>query len=542
MNQLKSMKIFNVILSAIAITAFFLSAAPVFSIEKTSVTFIGVALDPETKLADEKLREFIRARVPLEFENQEMEYGVAINSLVQWDVNEQGPVMARVTPYVYVVAEMLGADIEILGTYISKKSQKTTYNSYFVTKKSFYSGKDRQENFVRHLAKLDAPGRFIYHDKFSTSSYFLPSLYFRQNGIFSIKQKETLGKGFIPIAGMKPDGISGSSDLVRLVKNGQADFAAIWDGTKRKFEDDPELFFMKLPYEIPNDLLVFSKSGNKKHQEKIIEAIHQMKNEDINQGDFLKWVDIQQAAPARKALASLRWMAKVTPPSVTVKIRRDHKDNQIEEKHLEAAKQALRLSGTELILFDEDYHKTFDALWTLKMIHEDSLVITSEFVSAGIKQEFPISFKKNDMISLTARIGHIILDKMHRIRYIWPFDDETPRVLRDIDFSIPDGAMIKAQKITWVDFNRNEYIIDTPFDVTVVKSDFNSFHFKNDGFPKKESGNKHDFDPMSNITYRVFLMRSDDDRLILQFFTVGLIILFSLAAFFAALDIKRKTV
>ena len=316
----------------------------------------------------------------------------------------------------------------------------------------------------------------------------------------------------------------------------------MWDGTKRKFENDPDLLFRQLPYDIPNDLLVYSKSGGNKNKAKIIEAIQQMKDEDINTGDFQKWVVFQQAGQARKALASLRWLAKEPPPPVTVKIRRDHKDESIEEPHLEAAKQALRLSGTELILFDEDYHKTFDALWTLKMTHENSLVITSEFVSAGIKQEFPVSFKKNDMISLTTRIGHIISDKMHRIRYIWPFDDENPRVLRDIDFTIPANTIIKAQKITWVDYNKNEYIIDSPFDVSVVKSDFNSFQLGKEGFPKKDSGNKHDFDPMSNINYRVFLMRGDDDRLILQLFTVSLITLFTLAAIFAFLDVKKRKI
>jgi ABC-type phosphate/phosphonate transport system substrate-binding protein len=518
----------------------FISATFVIADGKESVTFIGVALDPETKSADEKLREYVRSKVPIEFETQEMEYGVAINSLVRWNVDEQGPVMARVTPYVYVVAEMLGADIEILGTYLSKKTNKTTYNSYFVVKKSFYSGSINQGNFVQHLGKQSQPAKFIFHDKFSTSSYFLPSLYFRQNRIFSIKSAENLGQGFIPIIGKKPKDVSGSSSLVKMIKNGEADFAAVWDGTKNKFDQDPDLLFMKLPYNIPNDLLVYSKSGAQENKNTIIEVIQQMKDEDINTGDFLKWIDFQQAGQARKALASLRWMAKVPPPPVTVKIRRDHKDENIKEQHLEAAKQALRLSGTELILFDEDYHKTFDALWSLKMTHEDSLVITSEFVSAGIKQEFPVSFKKDDMISLTTRIGHIISEKMHRIRYIWPFDDENPQVLRDIDFTIPAGTSIKAQKITWVDFNKNEYIIDTPFDVSVVKSDFNSFQLANEGFPKKDSGNKLDFDPMSNINYRIFLMRGQDDRLFLQIFTISLISLFSLAALFAFLDVKKK--
>ena len=156
-----------------------------------NVTFIGVALDAKTKLADEKLREYLSPKTALEFETREMEYGVAINTLVNWNADEQGPVMARVTPYVYVVAEMLGADLEILATYLSKKTGKTTYNSYFVVNKSFYSGKVEQGNFVQHLGNQETPAKFIYHDKFSTSSYFLPSLYFRQNKIFSIHSART---------------------------------------------------------------------------------------------------------------------------------------------------------------------------------------------------------------------------------------------------------------------------------------------------------------------------------------------------------------
>lgn len=528
-------KIFTLALAALCIVH-----TPLEAQDNRNVTFIGVALDGKTKLADEKLREYLSSKTALEFETREMEYGVAINTLVNWKAEEQGPVMARVTPYVYVVAEMLGADLEILGTYLSKKTGKTTYNSYFVVKKSFYSGKVEQGNFVQHLKNLETPAKFIYHDKFSTSSYFLPSLYFRQNKIFSIRSPDADHQKFIAIQSSKAEGISSSTGLVSLIQHDQADFAAVWDGTKIKFDNDPDLLFMQLPYAIPNDLLVFSKSKGKKLKKKILKAINEMQTDEIDVGDFLKWIDFQHAPLARKSLASLRWLAKVPPPPVTVKIRRDHNDALITEKHLEAAKQALRLSGTELILYDDDYHKTFDVLWTLKKTHDNSLIISSEFVAAGIKQEFPISFKNDDMVSLTSRIGHIIANRMHRIRYIWPYDNEKPRVLRDVDFTLPANAAIKAQKITWIDYNKNEYIIDSPFDVKALKSDFNSFQLESDGFPKLKNGNKYDFDPMSNVAYRVFLIRTTKEKLLIQVFTVSLVTLFALAAFFAVRAATKK--
>src|SRR4051794_4525980 len=72
----------------------------------SSVTFVGVALDPETSRADERLREYFRGRLGFKFENRDMEYGAAIDTLVHWDVDSKGPLMGRVTPYVYVAAEM----------------------------------------------------------------------------------------------------------------------------------------------------------------------------------------------------------------------------------------------------------------------------------------------------------------------------------------------------------------------------------------------------------------------------------------------------
>ncbi|MFH1434079.1 MAG: hypothetical protein ABIJ56_00045, partial [Pseudomonadota bacterium] len=150
-------------------------------------------------------------------------------------------------------------------------------------------------------------------------------------------------------------------------------------------------------------------------------------------------------------------------------------------------------------------------------------------------------FKKDDMESLTSRIGAIIHTRMHRIRYIWAFDDELPRVLRDVEFSLPEGTVMKAQKITWSDFNKNEYVMDAPFDVKAVKGDFHSFQLESDGFPRKEGGTRFDFDPMSNKVFRVFLVRTQQKRLAFQVFAIALIALFFLAAVFALLAVLKKT-
>ncbi len=88
------------------------------------MTFVGVALDAETARADEKLREYLRAKEGLKFEPRDLEYGAAVDTLVSWDVAEQGPLVARVTPYVYIAAQMLGANLDILGTYVSRRTAR----------------------------------------------------------------------------------------------------------------------------------------------------------------------------------------------------------------------------------------------------------------------------------------------------------------------------------------------------------------------------------------------------------------------------------
>ena len=529
--------------------------------DRTSIQFLSVASDTDTKRADQKLLDYLRNKALVTFEKQEMGYGPAIKTLVDWDSEKQGPLLARVTPYAFVVAEMLGADMEIVGTYLNKNANSITNDSYFVVHKEFgYEKTEALKDFVRHLdnqetqtkdfiqilEQRETPARFVYHSKFSTSSHFLPSLFFKQQGIFSLFAQPKGKQKFITIHSLAPDGIGTSSELIPIIKSRQADFAAIRGGVKNKFDTDTDLKFIKLPYSTPNDLLVMVKPFNKRIKQiknQILETIRRMEATDINEGDILKWEDFNASPKARKSLANLRHLAKTTPHPVVVNIRKSQKENSgIDEKHLEAARQAVRFSGTEMILFDEDYHSAFDILWTLETQHDRSILLTSTIMDSGLTQEFSVSYRIGDMESLASRISWVIDHKMHRIRYVWPFDDETARVLRDVDFQIPVGQQLKVQKITWSDFNTNEYTVDTPFNVDVTQSDFYSFELKGKGFPQKEDG-KLGFEPLGNVAYRVFLERIPNAGDNYKLTTKILLGLFGLAALFTLVEviIKPKT-
>jgi len=529
--------------------------------QRTPIQFLSVAPDTDTKLADQKLLDYLRHKVPVTFETQEMGYESSIQTLMNWDPEKQGPLLARVTPYAFVVAEMLGANMEIVGTYLNKSSNSVTGDSYLVVHKDFgYEKTEALEDFSRHLGNPEAqtkdfieilkqretPARFVYHSKFSTSSHFLPSLYFKKRGIFSLFTQPKGKQKFIMIHSLEPDGIANSSELIPIIKSRQADFAAVRGSVKIKFETDPDLKFIQLPYSPPNDLLVMVKPFNKligQIKDQILETIRKMEATDIGEGDILKWEDFNASPKARKSLANLRYLAQTTPHPVVINIRKSQKENSgIDEKHLEAARQAVRFSGTEMVLFDEDYHSAFDVLWTLETRHDQSILLTSTIMDSGLTQEFSVSYRIGDMQNLASRISRVIDHKMHRIRYVWPFDDETARVLRDVDFQIPVGQQLKVQKITWSDFNTNEYTVDTPFDVEVTHSDFHSFQLKGKGFPQKEDG-KFGFEPLGNVAYRVFLERSPNAGETYKLTTKILIGLLGLAALFTLVEviIKPKT-
>jgi len=104
------------------------------------------------------------------------------------------------------------------------------------------------------------------------------------------------------------------------------------------------------------------------------------------------------------------------------------------------------------------------------------------------------------------------------------------------------GQQLKVQKITWLNFNTNEYHVDTPFNVKVTQSDFYSFQLEGRGLPKREDG-KYGFEPLGNVAYRVFLERAPQAGDAYKLTTKVLIGLFGLAALFTLVEvvIRPKT-
>ncbi|MGD2155110.1 MAG: PhnD/SsuA/transferrin family substrate-binding protein [Gemmatimonadales bacterium] len=519
--------------------AVFLSVSQ--AIAQEQVTFIEVALDEETRRADDKLRRYLGSEAGLMIvQERPMEYSVAIDRLANWNP-ERGDFLARVTPYAFVAAEMLGADLEVFATYVSRATSSTTYHSYFVVGRERFPYRPELANVVEFLRQFEDPARFIYHNKFSTSSYFLPALFFRSHGIYNMPEHTE----YHTAIHSRKLGDS-SSNLVRAVALGEFELAAVWDGTKTKFEATDSLYerygsrvhFIQLPTVLPNDLLVGSASMDSASRAGIREAIGSMGPEEIDIGDFLTWLDINTAPDSRQALADLRWLARERPAPVTVGVRTSPEEgSRVPDEYLEAARQAVRLSGTEFVNYDDDFHAHQDYVWTLELIHDGAIELTSRISGSEIDdQEFQISFK--DTEDLTRRIGALLHSRMHRIRYVWPYRTEQPTVIRDVGFNIPLDATVKVRRIDWQDAQRNLFVQDAEFDAHVGLSDFYRFELYPDFIPDDDGG--FGFNPMSNISYRVILVRPERERPVFRVLTVVFVALFVLAAIAAFADVVRK--
>lgn len=505
------------------------------------ITFIEVALDEETRRADEKLRRYLGREAGLMFvQERPLEYGAVINRLANWNP-DRGDFLARVTPYAFVAAEMLGADLEIFASYVSRATDGTTYHSYFVVDRERFPYRPELANLIEFLRGLEEPASFIYHNKFSTSSFFLPALFFRSHGIYHMPEPTEYHTAIH--ASKLGDS---SSNLVRAVARGEYELAAVWDGTKNKFETTDSLYerygsrvhFIQLPTVLPNDLLVGSASMDSASRARIRAAIGSMGPEEIDEGDFLTWHDINRAPDSRQALADLRWLARERPAPVTVDVRTlAAGDGGVPEEYLEAARQAVRLSGTEFVNYDDDFHAHRDYVWTLELIHDGAIELASRIIGSDIEdQRFQISFK--DAEDLTRRIGSLLHSRMHRIRYVWPYRTELPTVIRDVGFSIPPDASVKVRRISWQDTQRNLFLEDAEFDAQIGLSDFYRFELYPNFIPADDGG--FGFNPMSNISYRVILVRPERERAVFRVLTIVFIAALVLAAIAALAEVLKN--
>jgi len=514
-----------------------------FALANERVKFVGVALDQETREADRRLQDYLQRSAEIRFAPEELEYGQVIARLADWDPTA-GIVIARTTPYVQVVSEMLGADMEILATYVSETTGQTIYHSYYVARKEDLPPNPTPADVVSLIASPSDRVRFTYHSLFSTSSFFLPSLHFRANGVFHMPES-TESLAAIQVA--RAD-TNSSSYLVRAVARGEADLAAVWDGTRARFIDGGAstddnavgraVVFVRLPSAIPNDLLVCSRSAPAELKESIRSAIRSMPAEEIAVGDFARWVEIGDASEARAALAHLRWLAREQVAPVTVDVRQGRGSRPGTAVMAEATRHAVRLSGTEFMLFDEDFHEHIDAVWRLDEIHDGAARLTASLPGTGIDdQVFPISFR--DPQDLTRRIVGITQERLHRIRYVWPYSGGQPIVIRATTLAMPPHREAPVQRITWIDPERNSFRAGPIFEVTVRASSLFVHELEAEDF-RRSGGIAADLDPMSNVSYRVYQLRVLPSNTWFRIATGALVALLAMAAVAAIFALRRR--
>jgi ABC-type phosphate/phosphonate transport system substrate-binding protein len=525
--------------SALAVCVL-MSGQPVSGQSDQSLRFIGVALDATTQQADHRLTDYLTEKVGIRFVHEEFEYAQIIKRLVDWSPENDGLFVARMTPYAYVVAELLGANVEALGTYVSAATGRTTYRSYFVVNRSAFDKQPELPDLMRFLASRKGRARFVYQSEFSTSSFFLPALFFRSQRVFQMPEST---ERLTAIVTEKMVDAS-SSALVERVASGGADVAAVWDGVKAKFESDPasrasgqRVYFIELPTAIPNDLLVSASGLDADTKNSLRQAIGAMSADAIGIGDFRKWQNLNESADTRQALGALRQAARESAARVPIEIQLAKGAGANGVSLVEAARQAVRLSETEFVLFDADFHGQPDVRWTIEPIHDGAVVLHSSIPGYDVdEQAFQLSFR--DEWDLTARIVAVIQSRMHRIRYVWPYSGSAPIVLRDSAFVLPVGAPVRVQRITWIDPERNQFRAGEEFGARVERASFHRYELAADDFSRPAAGDRPD--PMSNAAYRVVLVRPEDRPWLFRMLTAALVACFAFAGAAAAWSMVRR--
>ncbi len=545
---------------------------------------VSVTYDKDALAADANLGQHLASKIkqymeedldekrPFAIDLERHTYDSAVTRLV--DPDGESNYVARLTPYVYVVAELLGAEFDVIGTYRSAavlnslseeeredESTAFTYRCYFVVNREKMGlgplGEGREPGllaFEEYLQSFprNAPPRFAYHSKFSASSFFLPSVYFRRRGIIDM---ESVPAEDSPVIRIRAEDIAkggqiSSKRLVERVADGKTELAAVWDGTKAYFESGTafekygsKVAFIPLDQALPNDLLVVSSSVSPRIREWIRRAIEResMDVDDIkNDADFLYWrpIDTRDTSKARSALAGLRQLARAQIAPVTVKI--ETADDSIRDPAAaaelrtlrQAAEDALRLSGSEFVLWSE-FYANYDFVWNLRTIHDGAVVLHSSV--EGLPrwdQEFQISYQNPR--DLTERIGDLIRGRMHRLRHVWPYSKSgEPTILRDVDFSVDKGETIQVQKIVWANQETNAFVIEKRFEAPVVQADSRRFVLSGQGFGD-------DLSAMGSISYRAVLPRPSEERPLFTILTVVFIVLFLGGGVAAAVELRRR--
>jgi len=478
-------------------------------------------------------------------------YKAVIDDLVADNASEG--TVARVTPYAFVVAEMLGARLDLLATCRSRASGTTTYGAYLVVRRSDVPASPgaaaptptQVKEFLQARSAKGEPATFVYHDRFSTSSYFLPSLYFRRQRVFAGKPDAT-EKDISAIRVERLEDRS-SSDLVVAVAEGSADIASVWDGTRSKFLRDPRLasfaskvWFIRLQNNLPDDLLVATRSARSVaatiRGRLAAPGAEPSYPETSDVDGWVLWTD-NAAEEARTALSELRRQAAASTQPVVVDVRAGS-DTPATDAEVEAARQALRLAGTELVARCEssDY-RNVDVAWELARIHDGAvrlLVRYEHFRNSpsgqDVTQQFDLSFK--DLPDLTRRVSLLVTTRMHRIRPLWLYWDAAPTLIRDVAFD--PSTELPVQEILWKNPRRNDYQVLEHKLARLETSDFNKLVLA------KAELSDLSFEPMGRRAVRVLLVRPSRERPLFTALTVVFVALLVLAAAGLAWDARPR--
>ena len=449
---------------------------------------------------------------------------------------------------------MLGAKIDLIATYRSRATGTTTYGAYLVVRRSDVpsQGKDapplaRVRAFLQQRSAQGSPARFVYHDRFSTSSSFLPSLYFRRQRVFAGKPDD-MEKDISAIK-VEHLGVSTSEELVTAVAEGRADVASVSDGARSKFvpASDPTLgpiaskvWFIRLQANLPDDLLVATRNARA-----AAEAIRAKLTPQDGGSPYPPGSDVQgwvlwshnDAEDARTALSELRRQAAGSTLPVVVDVRSASADAASADE-VEAVRQAVRLAGTELVATCEssDYKKV-DVVWELAQTHDGAVRMTVRYdhfrytpTGQDVTQEFEISF--TGLPDLTRRVSGLINSRMHRIRSVWLYWDTVPTVIRDVAFE--STSPLPFQEILWKNPRHNDYTVLGQDVAPLEKSDFNKLELAKAAFSDLA------FEPMGRRAFRVLLVRPNRERPLFQALTAGFLALLGLAALGLVWDARRE--
>ena len=203
------------------------------------MTFIGVEADADDANADRELISYLKREVALRPEvatqsqltisQQTYGYELVVEKLAGWSQGD-GAFLARTTPYVYVAAEMLGADLDVLATYRSKATNATTYRSYFVVNRSDFprgATDPRRTGVVSQAeaAQLHLPQQVQHLELLRVLAVLPPAPPLPHGPV----HRRAVGHR------RRRDPHRRQSELVKRVARNEANLAAVWDGTRVKF-------------------------------------------------------------------------------------------------------------------------------------------------------------------------------------------------------------------------------------------------------------------------------------------------------------------